>query len=83
MGLPALTVIVADNQVELAETLSAHGVVQNLGWHTRLAEEELVEALAGLMSDQVARRAMGSLGQELVDGDGGRRVVQALQEAVA
>jgi UDP-2,4-diacetamido-2,4,6-trideoxy-beta-L-altropyranose hydrolase len=81
MGLPALTIVLADNQVDLAESLAAHGVARNLGWHTRLTEAELADAVAELMKDQAARRDMGARGRELVDGDGGRRVVRALQEA--
>jgi UDP-2,4-diacetamido-2,4,6-trideoxy-beta-L-altropyranose hydrolase len=81
MGLPALTIVLADNQVDLAESLAAHGVVRNLGWHTRLTEARLADASAELMKDQAARRIMGARGRELVDGDGGRRVVRTLVEA--
>jgi len=80
MGLPSLTVILADNQVDLAEALAAHGVAWNLGWHSILTEAKLASALVDLMGDQTTRQAMGARGQELVDGEGGRRVVRTLME---
>jgi UDP-2,4-diacetamido-2,4,6-trideoxy-beta-L-altropyranose hydrolase len=78
MGLPVLTVVLAENQVDLAENLAAQGVARNLGWHTGITEAELADALVDLMKDQITRRSMGTRGQDLVDGDGGRRVVRAL-----
>lgn len=83
MGLPALTVVLAENQIDLADGLAAHGVARNLGWHRALTEAALTEALVELARDQPARRAMCARGRELVDGDGGRRVVRALMEESA
>lgn len=83
MGLPALTVILAENQVDLAQGLAAHGIARNLGWHSAVTEAILADALMELARDQDVRRAMGARGRELVDGDGGRRVVRALLETTS
>jgi UDP-2,4-diacetamido-2,4,6-trideoxy-beta-L-altropyranose hydrolase len=83
MGLPALTLVLAENQVDVAAGLAVHGVAQNLGWHTTLSEATLADALSELMRNGPARRTMSARGRELADGEGGPRVVKTLMEAVA
>jgi UDP-2,4-diacetamido-2,4,6-trideoxy-beta-L-altropyranose hydrolase len=78
MGLPTLCLVLADNQEELAASLAGHGVVHNLGWHTALTEDRIGEALGDLALDPAARRQMSLRGRQLVDGLGGRRVVEVL-----
>lgn len=80
MGLPALTIVLAENQVTLAAGLAAHGVARNMGWYTDLAEQTLADAIEEILLDCTARRNMGIRGQVLVDGEGGHRVARVIAE---
>lgn len=80
MGLPALSIILADNQVKVAEKLAKAGMAVNLGWHDRISEKELGQAVVALSSDPVSRSCMADVGRHLVDGQGSMRVVSSLLE---
>jgi len=83
MGLPVLSITLARNQADLAETLAEHGVARNLGWHLKISEAGLTAALSDLMHDRAARSAMAVHGRRLVDGYGAGRVVRVLLESSA
>jgi UDP-2,4-diacetamido-2,4,6-trideoxy-beta-L-altropyranose hydrolase len=80
MGLPALTLVLADNQEELAAGLAQHGVSHNLGWHSRVTEQDLAAALGALLDDFTGRCAMSACGRRLVDGRGADRVATLMAE---
>ena len=80
LGLPALIVIVAENQRRIAEELDAIEVVQNLGWHDDVSVERLAAAVNVLQHDSSRRLRMSERGRTLVDGRGAERVAQALLE---
>jgi UDP-2,4-diacetamido-2,4,6-trideoxy-beta-L-altropyranose hydrolase len=81
MGLPALTIVLADNQRSNAEQLQLSGVARNLGWHENLTPEKIAEEIARLAGDFSARAEMSKRGRELVDGLGSNRVMSCLQNA--
>jgi UDP-2,4-diacetamido-2,4,6-trideoxy-beta-L-altropyranose hydrolase len=74
MGVPGLTLVLADNQRRIAEGFSARGASVSLGWHADTTREKIAAALADLRSSAQKRSAMSRLGQEMVDGRGARRV---------
>jgi UDP-2,4-diacetamido-2,4,6-trideoxy-beta-L-altropyranose hydrolase len=80
MGLPALVLVLADNQVDVAAGLAGHGVARNLGWHTALDIPTLAGAIGSLVRDGAGRQMLSERGRQLVDGQGGQRVTQALRE---
>lgn len=77
-GVPALLVIVADNQVRLAQEAQRQGVAFNLGWHQELEAEQLCSALDTLINNQASRQKMARHGQEIIDGRGAQRVANIL-----
>jgi UDP-2,4-diacetamido-2,4,6-trideoxy-beta-L-altropyranose hydrolase len=77
LGVPALTVIVADNQERIARGLHRAGVTRDLGWADELSDRTIVDALDALRHDP-ARAGMSKCGRALVDGDGADRVVTAM-----
>lgn len=79
MGLPALVLILADNQQPVAEGLEAAGAAINLGRPAALAPADLARALAELASAPEKRADLSRRGQALVDGVGAARVVQQMQ----
>jgi UDP-2,4-diacetamido-2,4,6-trideoxy-beta-L-altropyranose hydrolase len=79
LGLPALLIVLADNQRPVAGELNRRGAAINLGEGAELRPAKLSPCLAQLVNSQSARRAMSERGRELVDGHGAERVVRALQ----
>lgn len=78
MGLPTLMVILADNQEEIVQGLEQVGIVINLGWHTLLNAQTVVQRVTDLLQNLSLQTQMSQLGQKLVDGFGGRRAVQQM-----
>lgn len=79
LGLPALLVVLADNQRPAAEELGRRGAIVNLGEGTDLGAAVLSLQLASLVNSQELRNTMSARGRELVDGFGAERVVRALR----
>jgi UDP-2,4-diacetamido-2,4,6-trideoxy-beta-L-altropyranose hydrolase len=80
LGLPAISVVLAENQKRIAEELDAMEVVQNLGWYDDVSVDRLATALDVLVYSSFRRLRMSQRGRVLVDGRGADRVVQALLE---
>jgi UDP-2,4-diacetamido-2,4,6-trideoxy-beta-L-altropyranose hydrolase len=79
MGLPGIILIIAENQRANAEALGREGIGINLGWHQDLSVEKLSSQLQRLMINSRLRSLISKQSQKLVDGIGGRRVLQALR----
>jgi UDP-2,4-diacetamido-2,4,6-trideoxy-beta-L-altropyranose hydrolase len=75
MGLPALILVLAENQYPVAEGLDAAEMAKNLGWHTEISAMEIAEALSCMLLDEKRRARMARRGREVIDGWGSRRVV--------
>ncbi|WP_276661915.1 UDP-2,4-diacetamido-2,4,6-trideoxy-beta-L-altropyranose hydrolase [Syntrophomonas wolfei] len=82
-GVPALLVIIADNQVRLAQAAERQGMAINLGWHQQLDTKRLYSALDNLLDNRDLRTRMAARGQELIDGRGAQRVAAELLSAAA
>ena len=79
IGLPAVVLVLAENQQGIAAGLDQAGVVLNLGWCTEVSIEQVANTLMGLFENCGLRRQMSQRGRELVDGLGAKRVVEFLQ----
>jgi len=80
LGVPALAVIVADNQINVATGLHEAGVLRSAGWFDRISDDELASAIDALRRD-AGRGEMSCRGRALVDGLGADRVVEAMRLA--
>jgi spore coat polysaccharide biosynthesis predicted glycosyltransferase SpsG len=78
LGLPAVSLVIAENQRGIAEELGTAGVLFNLGWHAEVSAERLANAVDGLLFSSFRRLRMSQKGRALVDGKGAERVVSAL-----
>ena len=83
LGVPSLTVIVADNQTETANDLAEAGLIDLIGSATEFTEEAFVAHLRDLLADPQRRQRMADGGQALVDGRGAERVVDELFRLIA
>lgn len=78
MGLPNLTIILSDDQAPIAEQLGMKGVAVNLRRHESLHQTTISLSLQRLLTFEKMRLKISLSGRELVDGDGGDRVVMEL-----
>ncbi len=78
MGLPALLIVLADNQTGIAGGLEKAGTAVNLGWHYELTESAITKQLALLLRDSSRRSDMSEKGRKIVDGQGCQRVSSTL-----
>lgn len=77
-GLPALAVVLAENQQGGVSACETAGSVVSLGCADGLSHTAVASQLATLLDDAARRQAMTNAGLRLVDGDGARRVMQAM-----
>ena len=74
MGLPSLLVILAENQVELAEHLETQRAAVNIGWCNMFSSEQLSAKINVLIRDKNLRKSISKNASSLVDGKGASRV---------
>lgn len=79
MGVPAVVIAISKDQCGSAEAVAEHGTGCNLGWHSDVSPTDIKDAVQRLLQDRERRQAMSTAGQNLVDGQGPRRVVEFLQ----
>lgn len=77
-GIPAVLLVVADNQLMLAEEADRQQIAINLGWCHRLNKNVLYGALDKLIGDSVVRQTITDRGQAVIDGRGTERLAKLL-----
>ena len=78
LGLPALLVVTASNQMLAAHRVAALGAALNLDSATEGIAIAFPPVLLKLIESESMRQSLSLRARELVDGDGAARVVQAL-----
>lgn len=78
LGLPTVTLILADNQRDMAMKLDAAGVTLALDARWPGLERRLAEAVARLVSDDALRTGLSARSADLCDGLGADRAAEAL-----
>ena len=78
LGVPMVTVVTAQNQIEVDRTLREAGASASAGALDDALGARLRETVAALMADDARRRRMASRGRALVDGQGAKRVARAI-----
>ncbi len=79
LGVPALVVIIAENQAPIAQALGRADVIVNLGWSRDLQAADYANALIALNHDCLA--AMSEKALALVDARGAERMADVLMAA--
>lgn len=80
LGVPAVIVTSAENQIPGVESLARSGAVLHAG-HGAQAVADAAAMAVTLLGDDDARAAMSAAGRTLVDGEGARRVYDAMTSA--
>jgi UDP-2,4-diacetamido-2,4,6-trideoxy-beta-L-altropyranose hydrolase len=79
LGVPALLLVLADNQAPVAEAVAARGAAIAVGRLENQPPERLASRLDLLMRSEVLRLLLSESGRALVDGRGAMRVVRAMR----
>ncbi len=80
LGLPAVLIVVADNQRYIAGHLAAEGAAVNAGSAESLDCSSLAQIAEGILQDRHRRLHMSQVARQLVDGKGNERVLDAMQK---
>jgi UDP-2,4-diacetamido-2,4,6-trideoxy-beta-L-altropyranose hydrolase len=83
MGVPSLTVVIAENQRDVAKGLERAEIFKTVGWYKAMNNDVLVTRLSSLIRDKKLREKESRLGRQLIDGKGAKNIVQALFERCA
>lgn len=78
LGLPALLIIMADNQRDNARALVDAGAARLLGWSSALRAETVAASLRGLVDEPAVCSRMSEAAARLCDGRGAMRVALAV-----
>jgi len=82
LGLPAVLLTLADNQVETARFLAEAGAAAALGWHTSVSAAEIERTVRELCADPDRVKAMSVAASAVTDGRGTDRVVAEIEAIV-
>ena len=78
VGLPTITIILAENQKNISENLDKEGVLINIGWYHNVTENSIKEGIEGLIGNPQKMDSMCDKSRRLVDGEGVNRVCDAM-----
>lgn len=80
MGVPSLVVCTAENQKYVINGLNKREVFRTLGWWEGIETTNMAQEIQGLIMDRLQRLRMSRLGEKLIDGSGGQRIVKSMVE---
>jgi UDP-2,4-diacetamido-2,4,6-trideoxy-beta-L-altropyranose hydrolase len=78
VGLPTMTIILAENQKNISESLDKEGALINLGWYHNVTENNIKEGIEGLINNPQKVASMSDKSRRLVDGKGVNRVCDTM-----
>jgi UDP-2,4-diacetamido-2,4,6-trideoxy-beta-L-altropyranose hydrolase len=80
MGIPALLIILAENQRPIIEELETLDVGVNLDWHNQLNPELIAAEITKILENRDRLTVMSQKALELVDGYGSDRAIKRLKQ---
>jgi len=82
LGIPTISISLADNQKRIGEKLDETGVSVYLGYYEDVSKDDIKKAMKNLIIDSIKRKEMSERGKILVDGRGVERVVRELKKLI-
>ncbi len=83
MGVPAIVIVLDNNQVLIAEYFQEAGIVQNLGWYEGVTSEMIGESIQTWLRSPEHIEGMRKKVEKLTDGLGADRVVNIILSSLA
>ena len=78
MGLPSLTIPIAENQIPSTRDLCDLGVIMSLGNEGEISDKRLKEAVILVLAKPNALLAMSQIGMKMVSGDGVKHLIELI-----
>jgi spore coat polysaccharide biosynthesis predicted glycosyltransferase SpsG len=82
LGVPSCSIVMANNQLPVAEAFALSGTSRYLGTRDTVVGSNVREAIMLLLDSVVLRKAMSDAGRMLVDGQGARRTAKYIEQKV-
>lgn len=82
LGVPAVALVVADNQAPAAMAAAKSGAVWQIDCRNRVDPSLVAATVGGLLASPQTRHRMSKLGSSLVDGRGVERVTHVIEEVL-
>ncbi len=82
VGLPTITIILAENQKDVSENLDKEGALINLGWYQNVKENDIAECINELIDNPGKMQSIIDKSRRLVDGEGVGRVIDTISSIV-
>jgi UDP-2,4-diacetamido-2,4,6-trideoxy-beta-L-altropyranose hydrolase len=83
LGVPVLSVSIADNQLPAARALERDDLIEYFGKSSELSSESISQLIADNLSDPDKLANMANRSSEIIDGNGSARVVAAMSRISA
>lgn len=81
MGVPFIVIVLAENQIAVAEYLGKLNCAVNLDWHCNQSQLSLGKVITEFLLDKKGRASISHLCRRLIDGKGTKRLVNFLTES--
>lgn len=78
MATPFVTIVLAENQSEIAKHFANNGISIDMGWYEYLTSESLAEVITEVVENKELRYKMSHKGKDLIDGYGAVKVANAM-----
>ncbi len=83
LGVPAVLVTLADNQVPVGALLVEAGAARSIGWHSSITAADIERSVQSLCDDPERVISMGTAAAAITDGRGAERVVARIEAITA
>jgi len=81
-GVPALAIIVAENQEMVVDSMYDLGCIDKIGWYNKATDNEIRNKLISLIQAPSVRRGLNENCQKLFDGLGAERAVREIMSMI-
>lgn len=78
MGIPMFLLTIADNHVLTGEEFAAQQLAVSVGWYKQFTPESLAKPIQSFLKDSQLRRKLAQKALSQVDGQGAKRVIEAM-----
>lgn len=78
-GLPVLGIVIAENQMNIANKSHSLGLINNLGWYEQIYKDTFLFQLQEIINNKDMRMRMSKLGRNSVDSNGVQKINNTIE----
>ena len=80
LGIPSIIICAEKFENETSQIIQKNGFGINMGYHSRLSPNKILDAVQQLINDFNIRRKMNKIGTSIVDGKGVQRIIKIIDD---